>query len=75
MMTEFTPMLSVSGGRLIVLSAVAVFIFFGRILGISGIIARTLNFDFGKFVAGFLFNRFGGIACGALDGVAIAAWI
>ena len=48
MMTEFTPMLSVSGGILIGLSAAAVFIFFGRILGISGIVARTLNFDFGQ---------------------------
>ena len=42
MMTEFTPMLSVSGGILIGLSAAAVFIFFGRILGISGTVARTL---------------------------------
>ena len=48
MMTEFTPMLSVSGGILIGLSAAAGFIFFGRILGISGIVARTLNIDFGK---------------------------
>ena len=48
MMTESTPTLSVSGGILIGLSAAVVFIFFGRILGISGIVARALNFDFGQ---------------------------
>ena len=46
-MTEFTPIPSLLGGLLIGLSAAVVFVFFGRILGISGIVARTLNFDFG----------------------------
>ncbi|MGB2318179.1 MAG: YeeE/YedE family protein, partial [Litorivicinaceae bacterium] len=47
-MTEFTPIPSLLGGLLIGLSAAVVFVFFGRILGISGIVARTLNFDFGS---------------------------
>ena len=47
-MTEFTPIPSLLGGLLIGLSAAVVFVFFGRILGISGIVTRTLNFDFGS---------------------------
>ena len=47
-MTEFTPIPSLLGGLLIGLSAAVVFVFFGRILGISGIVACTLNFDFGS---------------------------
>ena len=47
-MTEFTPIPSLLGGLLIGLSAAVVFVFFGRILGISGIVARTLNLDFGS---------------------------
>ena len=47
-MTEFTPIPSLLGGLLIGLSAAVVFVFFGRILGISGIVARTLNFDLGS---------------------------
>lgn len=48
MMTEFTPVLSLSGGLLIGLSAAAAFGLFGRVIGISGILARTLDFDFGE---------------------------
>ena len=47
-MTEFTPIPSLFGGLVIGLSAAVAFVFFGRILGISGIVARTLNFDFGS---------------------------
>jgi len=47
-MTEFTPILSLIGGILIGLSAAGGFLLFGRVMGISGIIARTLNFDFGE---------------------------
>ncbi|MEK9556521.1 MAG: YeeE/YedE thiosulfate transporter family protein [Gammaproteobacteria bacterium] len=47
-MTEFTPILSLSGGVLIGLSAAAAFFLFGRVLGMTGIVARTLDFDFGE---------------------------
>jgi uncharacterized membrane protein YedE/YeeE len=47
-MTEFTPILSLAGGILIGLSAAGAFVLFGRILGMTGILARTLDFDFGE---------------------------
>jgi uncharacterized membrane protein YedE/YeeE len=47
-MTEFTPILSLAGGILIGLSAAAAFFLFGRVLGMTGILARTLDFDFGE---------------------------
>ena len=47
-MTEFTPVLSLSGGLLIGLSAAAAFVLFGRVIGMTGIVARTLDFDFGE---------------------------
>ncbi|MGA1207228.1 MAG: YeeE/YedE family protein [Gammaproteobacteria bacterium] len=47
-MTEFTPGLSVFGGLLIGLSAALGFAFFGRVIGISGILGRALQFDFGE---------------------------
>jgi uncharacterized membrane protein YedE/YeeE len=47
-MTEFTPILSLSGGVLIGLSAAAAFFLFGRVLGMTGIVARILDFDFGE---------------------------
>ena len=47
-MTEFTQILSLSGGVLIGLSAAAAFFLFGRVLGMTGIVARTLDFDFGE---------------------------
>ena len=47
-MTEFTPILSFSGGILIGLSAAAAFFLFGRVLGMTGIVARALDFDFGE---------------------------
>ena len=47
-MTEFTPVLSLSGGLLIGLSAAAAFVLFGRVIGMTAIIARTLDFDFGE---------------------------
>ena len=47
-MTEFTPVLSLSGELLIGLSAAAAFVLFGRVIGVSGIVARTSDFDFGE---------------------------
>jgi uncharacterized membrane protein YedE/YeeE len=47
-MTEFTPILSLAGGILIGLSAAGAFVLFGRILGMTGILARTLDIDFGE---------------------------
>ena len=47
-MTEFTPVLSLLGGLLIGLSAAAAFVLFGRVIGMTGILARTLDFDFGE---------------------------
>ena len=47
-MSEFTPILSLAGGILIGLSAAGAFVLFGRILGMTGILARTLDFDFGE---------------------------
>ncbi len=47
-MTEFTPIWSLSGGILIGLSAAGAFFLFGRVIGMTGIVARTLNFDFGE---------------------------
>ncbi len=71
-MIEFTPMLCVSGGFLIGLSAKP-YLSFGCILGISGIIAHTLNFYFVPGPWRPFFNRFSGIACSGIDGFAIAA--
>ena len=48
MMTEFTPFLSLGGGILIGLAAFGGFLLFGRIIGMTGIMARTLSFDFGE---------------------------
>ena len=59
-MTEFTPGLSVLGGLFIGLSAALGFVFFGRVIGISGILGRALHFDFGEiqwrvwFLAGLI---------------------
>lgn len=59
-MTEFTPGLSVLGGLLIGLSAALGFSLYGRVIGISGILSRVLQFDFGEihwrlwFVLGLL---------------------
>lgn len=47
-MTEFTPILSLVGGILIGLSAAGGFFLFGRVIGMTGIMARTLSFDFGE---------------------------
>lgn len=47
-MTEFTPIWSLAGGILIGLSAAGGFFLLGRIIGMTGIMARTLNFDFGE---------------------------
>ena len=47
-MTEFTPILSLAGGILIGLSAAGAFVLFGRILGMTGILARMLDIDFGE---------------------------
>ena len=47
-MTERTPVLSLSGGLLSGLSASAAFVLFGRVIGLTGIVARTLDFDFGE---------------------------
>jgi len=41
--TDFTPWASLSGGILIGLSAVLVMLFFGRITGIIGILARAIG--------------------------------
>ena len=48
MMTEFTPFLSLGGGILIGLAALGGFLLFGRVLGMTGILANTLRFDFGE---------------------------
>jgi uncharacterized membrane protein YedE/YeeE len=48
MMTEFTPFLSLGGGILIGLAALGGFLLFGRVIGMTGIVARTLSFDFGE---------------------------
>ena len=73
-MTEFTPILSTSGGMLIGLSAVAVFIFLDVFSGYRGV-SHSLNFDFVRGSWRPFFNRFGEIARSAIDGFAIAAWI
>ena len=47
-MTEFTPILSLVGGILIGLSAAGAFLLFGRVVGMTGILAGTLNLNFGE---------------------------
>lgn len=60
-MTEFTPLLSFSGGILIGLAAVALMAVHGRIAGINGIVGGLLTLRFngdwawrGAFVAGMI---------------------
>lgn len=47
-MTEFTPFWSLIGGLIIGLSAAGGFFLFGRVIGMTGIMARTLSLDFGE---------------------------
>jgi len=75
-MTEFTPILSLSGGVLIGLSAAAAFFLFGRVLGMTGIVARTLDFDFGEGSWRPLFlDWLGGHAIGAINDCTLATWL
>jgi|TARA_B110000305_G_scaffold60086_1_gene66614 uncharacterized membrane protein YedE/YeeE len=47
-MTEFTPISSALGGILIGLSAFGGFLLFGRVIGMSGMMAKVLGHDLGK---------------------------
>ncbi|MET1412972.1 YeeE/YedE family protein [Roseibium sp. HPY-6] len=63
MMTDFTPLQSLTGGLLIGLAAVALMMLHGRIAGISGIVNGLLSLQFNQdwtwraaFVAGMILS-------------------